>query len=63
MKRKETIAEARPFDIGLTAAADEIGGSLDFVTALMPAAWAARSAFQQAVLADVIKVERRRPQH
>ena len=44
-----TIAEARPFDIGLTAAVDEIGGALDFVTALMPAASAARSAFQQAV--------------
>ena len=50
----------RPFDSGLTAAVDEIGGALDFVTALMPAASAARSAFQQAVIADLIKVERRR---
>jgi ParB/Sulfiredoxin domain len=55
-----TIAQARPFDTGLSAAVDEIGGALDFVTALMPAASTARSSFQQRVIADVIKVERRR---
>jgi hypothetical protein len=55
-----SLPQARTFDTGLTAAVDEIGGALDFVTALMPAASAARSAFQQAVIADLIKVERRR---
>ncbi|MEN3336421.1 MAG: ParB/Sulfiredoxin domain [Acidobacteriota bacterium] len=47
-------------DTVFTAAVDEIGGALDFVTVLAPAASVARSAFQQAVIADVIKVERRR---
>jgi hypothetical protein len=51
---------ARPFDTVLTAAVADVGGTLDFVSALMPAASAARSTFQQAMIADVIKVEKGR---
>lgn len=51
---------ARPFDTVLTAAVADVSGTLDFVSALMPAAAAARSTFQQAMIADVIKVEKGR---
>jgi hypothetical protein len=51
---------ARLFDTVLTAAVADVGGTLDFVSALMPAASAARSTFQQAMIADVIKVEKGR---
>jgi ParB-like nuclease family protein len=44
----------------MTAAMDEVAGALDFVTALMPAASAARSPFQQSIIADIIEVEKRR---
>ncbi len=49
-----------PLENALTATVGEIGGALDFVAALMPAAAAARTPFQQAVIADVIAVEQRR---
>ena len=55
-----SMRPARALDTALTTAVDEIGGALDFVTALMPAASAARSTFQQAVIADLIQVEKRR---
>lgn len=52
---------AAPFlDTAFTPALEEISGSLDFVSALMPAASVARSAFQQAVIADLMMVEKRR---
>lgn len=47
-------------DIPLTSALDEIAGALEFVSALLPAASAARSAFQRAMIADVIRVEKGR---
>jgi len=49
-----------PADRRLVAAFEDVSGALAFVSALMPAASAARSPFQQAVIADVIKVEKQR---
>jgi hypothetical protein len=49
-----------PLDTGPVAALEEISGAMNFVSALMPAASAARSAFQQAVIADLTRVETRR---
>jgi hypothetical protein len=49
-----------PLDTGFAAALEEITGAMNFVSALMPAASAARSTFQQAVIADLTRVETQR---
>jgi hypothetical protein len=53
-------AAAPPGDARLTTAVEDANGALDFVSALMPAVSAARSPFQQAMIADVMQVEKRR---
>ncbi len=47
-------------DASLTATVAEIGGALEFVAALLPATAVARTPFQQAIVADIVAVERRR---
>ncbi len=49
-----------PTETPFAAALDEITGTLEFVSALLPAASAARSGFQRAMIADIIRVETRR---
>jgi nucleoid-associated protein YgaU len=56
----EPAAAARPLDAATAAAFDEVSGAFEFVAALAPAASAARSTFQQRILADLASVENRR---
>ncbi len=53
-------AGGSPVQTPWTEALDDISGALEFVSALLPAASVARSAFQRAMIADVIRVEKRR---
>jgi hypothetical protein len=56
----EPLAAVAPVDAALASALEEISGAMNFVSALMPAASAARSTFQQTVIADLTKVEKQR---
>jgi ParB-like nuclease domain len=56
----EPLAAASPVDMAIASALEEISGAMGFVGALIPAASAARSTFQQAVIADLTKVEKQR---
>jgi len=56
----EPLAAVSPVDAGFASALEAISGAMNFVSALMPAASAARSTFQQAVIADLTKVEKQR---
>jgi hypothetical protein len=56
----EPVAAESPLDAAFASAVEEISGAMNFVSALIPAASAARSTFQQAVIADLMKVEKQR---
>jgi hypothetical protein len=56
----EPLAAGAPPDTAFASALEEISGAMNFVSALMPAAAAARSTFQQSVIADLTRVEKQR---
>jgi ParB-like chromosome segregation protein Spo0J len=56
----EPLAAALPLDTAPGSALEEVRAALTFLSALEPAAAAARSAFQQAVIADLTRIEKQR---
>jgi hypothetical protein len=56
----ELVAARSPLDTAFASALEEITGAMNFVSALIPAGSAARSTFQQSVIADLTKIEKQR---